>query len=198
MGKTFTFKRVVKHLALGGLFTVSAVINMGQAFALSESGIEGVLTQNRVVVAVDGKETSAPADKVKPGDLIEYQVKYTNKGGAPVSNLNVTLPIPKGLELVAQTELPRGAKASLDGVTFEPTPLKRTVKRADGTEVVELIPLNQYRALRWQVGQLAAGKTAVMSARAKVDNGPFAVSQATVSAIASAIPTALVIPTITK
>lgn len=154
------------------------LINTGEAFALSEAGVEGVLTQTKIVVSADGKESSISADKVKPGDLIEYQVKYTNKGAAPVGNLNVTLPIPKGLELIGQTDLPRNALASLDGLNFETAPIKRSVKRADGTVTLELVPLAQYRALRWVVGQLPAGKSATMTARAKVENAPFVVSQA--------------------
>ena len=183
MGKTIKFSRL-KQLGANGLqaalLTFAATFNMGEAFALTETAVEGVLTQSRIVVAADGKESIAPADKVKPGDLIEYQVKYTNKGATQVSNLNITLPIPKGLELQGQTDLPRGAQASLDGLKFEQAPLKRSVKRADGSETVELIPLAQYRALRWQVGLLAAGKSTVMSARAKVESTPIAISQATV------------------
>ena len=152
-------------------------INFGDARAAAEAGVEGVLTQTKIVVGADGKESSVSADKVKPGDLIEYQVKYTNKGAAPVGNLNVTLPIPKGLELIGQTDLPRGATASLDGVNFEAAPIKRSVKRTDGTTTLELVPLAQYRALRWVVGQLPAGKSAVMTARVKVDNAPFVISQ---------------------
>ena len=154
------------------------LINTGEAFALNEAGVEGVLTQTKIVVSADGKESSISADKVKPGDLIEYQVKYTNKGAAPVGNLNVTLPIPKGLELIGQTDLPRNALASLDGLNFETAPIKRSVRRADGTVTLELVPLAQYRALRWVVGQLPAGKSTTMTARAKVDNAPFVVSQA--------------------
>lgn len=162
------------------IFTVvfGCLTNTGEALALAEAGVEGVLTQNKIVVGTDGKESTVSADKVKPGDLIEYQVKYTNKGAAPVGNLNITLPIPKGLELIGQTDLPRGALASLDGVNFEAAPIKRSVKRADGSVALELVPLAQYRALRWVIGQLAAGKSTTMTARAKVDNAPFVVSQA--------------------
>jgi uncharacterized repeat protein (TIGR01451 family) len=141
------------------------------AWAKTEAGVKGTLIQNKVVVASDGKETLVPADKVKPGDVVEYQARYSNEGATPVTNLIVTLPIPKGLELLAKTDLPPGAMASVDSVNFEPAPLKRMVRRADGSQVAELIPLNEYRALRWQVAQLAAGKSAVFVARAKVDNG---------------------------
>jgi uncharacterized repeat protein (TIGR01451 family) len=151
--------------------TSAATLAADSVYAKSEAGVKGTLTQNKVVVAADGKESLASAEKVKPGDVVEYQARYINEGATPVTNLIVTLPIPKGLELIAKTDLPPGALASVDSVKFEPTPLKRMVRRADGTQVAELIPLNEYRALRWQVAQLAAGKSAVFVARAKVDNG---------------------------
>ena len=59
--------------------------------------------------------------------------------------------------------------ASTDGVAFDALPLKRKVKKADGRELLEEVPLVEYRALRWQVGQLGAGKTVQFVARAKVD-----------------------------
>jgi uncharacterized repeat protein (TIGR01451 family) len=148
------------------------------SYAKAEAGVKGFLSQNKVIVANDGKESLVPADKVKPGDVVEYQARYTNEGATAVTNLVITLPIPKGLELLPKTDLPPGALASVDSVKFEPTPLKRLVRRADGSQVAELIPLNEYRALRWQVAQLAAGKSAIFTARAKVDNGAVTTAQA--------------------
>ncbi len=159
---------VFQRIAIGiaGLTMVSV-----SALAKTEAGVEATLVQNRIVVGTDGKESLVPADKVKPGDVVEYQARYLNKGAAPVTNLVVTLPIPKGLELLAKGDLPTAALASIDGVKFEALPLKRMVRRADGTEVAQAIPLNEYRALRWQVAQLPAGKFSVFTARAKVENG---------------------------
>jgi uncharacterized repeat protein (TIGR01451 family) len=132
------------------------------------SAVVGTLNQMRVA-QVDGKEVMQPADAVKPGDLIEYQLKYANKGATSVSNMVVTLPIPKGLDYVGAMT-PNAKFASLDGVKFEPIPLKRTVRTADGKEVVQDVPLNEYRALRWDAGQLEAGKVSLFSARARVES----------------------------
>jgi uncharacterized repeat protein (TIGR01451 family) len=131
------------------------------------SAVVGTLSQNRIV-QVDGKEVLQSADAVKPGDLIEYQLKYANKGATSVSNMMVTLPIPKGLVYVGAMA-PSAKFASLDGVKFESIPIKRTVRTADGKEVVQDVPLNEYRALRWDAGQLEAGKVSLFSARARVE-----------------------------
>jgi uncharacterized repeat protein (TIGR01451 family) len=170
MTRRSVFQQVALRIVALTMVCVGAFAS-DTAFAKSEAGVKGTLIQNKVVVANDGKESLAPADKVKPGDVVEYQARYTNEGATAVTNLIVTLPIPKGLELLAKTDLPPGAMASVDSVIFEPAPLKRMVRRADGSQVAELIPLNEYRALRWQVALLAAGKSAVFVARAKVDSG---------------------------
>ena len=142
---------------------------VGQAQAQGASPIQGVLDQNLVTVGSGGKEVLTPAERVKPGDLLEYRVRYSNKGNSTVNDFAVTLPIPKGLELVAQSDSPRAALASTDGSKFEPVPLLRKVKKSDGSEATEPVPLAEYRALRWQLGQLGAGKTAQFAARAKVE-----------------------------
>jgi hypothetical protein len=51
------------------------------------------------------------------------------------------------------------------------------VQKADGKELREPVPLSEYRALRWQVGQLGAGKSVQFAARAKVDAATVASSQ---------------------
>lgn len=142
------------------------------ASAQSNAPVQGVMEQFRIVNQGAGKETRVAASNIKPGETLEYLVRYTNKGDAVVNQFVVTLPIPQGLELLPQTDHPRAALASTDGVDFKEIPLRRTVKKPDGREVVEAVPLNEYRALRWQVGQLAAGKSVEFGARAKVETVP--------------------------
>jgi uncharacterized repeat protein (TIGR01451 family) len=131
------------------------------------NAVVGTLSQFKVAV-LDGKETLQPGDKANPGDLIEYQIKYSNQGDSNVNNLMVTLPIPKGLQYIGAM-VPKANFASLDGVKFEAIPLKRTVRTADGKEVVQEVPLSEYRALRWDAGLLGAGKATQFSARARVE-----------------------------
>jgi uncharacterized repeat protein (TIGR01451 family) len=163
---TGKFKKVALCATLAFMMCASA----STAFAKDASAqIEGTLNQSRIVM-VNGKETPATADKVSPGDLLEYKVRYVNKGAAPAKNLVVTLPIPSGLELAAATDSPKATLASLDGQRFEAMPIKRAIKQADGKEILQDVPLSQYRALRWHVEQLDAGKSANFSARAKVES----------------------------
>ena len=122
-----------------------------------------------------GKEVLVPADEAKPGELIEYRALYRNDGASEAKGLMATLPIPRGTQYVAGSALPRGVQASLDGRTFAPVPLKRTVKTADGRTVVQDVPVAEYRALRWPLGALPSRDQRTVSARVRVETTNVAV-----------------------
>jgi len=122
----------------------------------------------RHVNVVNGKEVFTPADKARPGDLIEYQVTCRNGSSAAVRQVMATLPLPAGVEYVGSSAAPPSAEASLDGRTFEPMPIVRRTRGADGREVVREVPVSQYRALRWPIGPLGGGAARTVSARARI------------------------------
>lgn len=161
--------RLTAQVLLTALLAAGVLLAPLHAFAKGDETVQGVMEQFRIVRTAEGNESRVAALNVKPGETLEYSVRYTNRGAVAVNQLMVTLPIPPGLEWLAQTDQPRAALASVDGVAFAPMPLKRPVKQADGRELLQDVPLFEYRALRWQVGQLGAGKTVQFVARAKVD-----------------------------
>jgi uncharacterized repeat protein (TIGR01451 family) len=164
--------KTLKHLLARTALSASLMAFAGLSLAKNEtSQVEGVLEQNRVVLQ-DGREVLQPADRVSPGDTLQYRVRYSNKGTGPATNLVITLPIPKGLEYAPVASQSAATEASLDGVRFESLPIKRLSRSADGKEALREVPLAQYRALRWQVEQLSPGKTVVFSARARVEKVP--------------------------
>jgi len=131
------------------------------------------LTAQRVTKA-QGKEVLVPADEAKPGELIEYRALYRNDGAGEARGLMATLPIPHGTAYVPGSALPRRVEASLDGRTFAPVPLKRTVKTPDGRTVVQDVPVAEYRALRWPLGALPSRDQRAVSARVRVEPVPVA------------------------
>jgi uncharacterized repeat protein (TIGR01451 family) len=137
------------------------------------------LEARKVVRGADGKETLAPADSAKPGDVIEYVATYRNTSKQPLRNLEATLPIPQNTEFVPGSANPAGAKASLDAQNYAAMPLKRTTVK-DGKPVEALVPAREYRSLRWSAGELPAEKTATFVARVKVidDTGPPSAAKA--------------------
>jgi hypothetical protein len=49
-------------------------------------------------------------------------------------------------------------------------PLKRTVTR-NGAQVEELVPYREYRALRWNAGELGGENSLAFTARVRVSEG---------------------------
>lgn len=135
----------------------------------ASSVVEANLSASKVTLSADGKEVLSVADKVAPGDLLEYKTLYKNNGKSTIKSLMATLPIPAGMTYVAGTAKPSGAQASLDGKSFAAIPLKRMVKKPDGKMEEQLVPLLEYRALRWSLGELSANAKVTISARIKVN-----------------------------
>lgn len=124
------------------------------------------LTQKKVVSGAQG-ERLEEATSVKPGDVIEYRATYTNVSKQPVQGLVAKLPVPEGLEYLPKSAKPSNATLQMAGRDgqFGVEPLQR--KAADGS--VQTLPYTEYRTMRWSVGQLNAGASVVVSARAKVE-----------------------------
>ena len=126
------------------------------------------LTAQKVTKDAEGKEQLKPAERAMPGEVVQYDALYKNTSSTGVKNLAPTLPIPPGLEFLPETVSPMPAFASVDGRTFAPFPLVRKVTKPDGTIEEQAVPASEYRALRWTVGDLEAGKAILVSARARL------------------------------
>lgn len=155
---------------------LAAGLSLGQAVLAQSPTVSSQLFAQRVEL-VDGKTVLKPADEGRPGDVLQYSGTYRNGGTAPVDKLLATVPVPPGTTFIASSAEPAQAQASTDGTRFAPMPLVRSVRRPDGSERKEPVPLAEYRALRWDVGTLAAGRSAVVSLRVRID-APAAASGA--------------------
>lgn len=134
--------------------------------------VESVLVARKVELDAEKKEKLIEASTARPGELIEYRVTYTNKGQGVVRDVLATLPIPADTVFQRAGVVPAGAKASLGDGKFAPIPLKRKVKLPSGKEEEIDIPLSEYRAIQWSLGELAAGKSVVVAARVRVSDAP--------------------------
>jgi uncharacterized repeat protein (TIGR01451 family) len=132
-------------------------------------GIDAQLLARVVQRDADGKETLRSADSARPGDVIDYTVTYANRTSAPVKGVQATLPIPADSTVyIPDSAQPAAVQASVDGNRFEPVPLRHIVVGADGRSQTRDVPLDQYRFLRWNIGDLAAGDTKVVRARVRM------------------------------
>ena len=158
------------------LYFFAASLVLGQTVLAQSPAVTSKLSAQRVEM-VEGKAVLKPATQSKPGEVIEYTGTYRNAGTAAVNQLQATVPVPVGTTLMATSAQPAQAQASTDGARFAPMPLTRMVRQLDGSERKESVPLAEYRALRWEIGTLAAGSSTVVSLRVRIDS-PVAVSSA--------------------
>ncbi len=169
---------MMKQPQLLVLLGVVALIAMALTTAFAAGDVSTTLTAQKVRVDAKGKETFTDADKVQPGDIVEYTVKITNGGETGITNLQPKLPIPTGAIYVPDSAKPAAVQASVDGITFEKVPLKHKVKQADGTEKLVPVPIEQYRFLRWSFAKLAAHSSVTATARVTIATTPHAAGKA--------------------
>lgn len=137
--------------------------------AASQGDVTAQLAIFKVLSKPDGKDVLEPTEQVKPGDVVEYQATYRNQGKQLVKAIMATLPIPEGMTYQPHTAAPAAVSASVDGKTFEPVPLRREVRLPDGRTEKRDVPYSEYRFLRWELDQIAAGKEKTVQARVQVN-----------------------------
>lgn len=139
--------------------------------AADSNGPEVALSVYRVVAQADGSETLAQAKQVKPGDRVEYAATYRNPGKLSIKNVQATLPIPADtMQYIPYSASPTQVYASVNGKDFAPMPLMRVVTQPDGTQRKLPVPVSEYRYLRWNLGDLEAGKSRTVKARMRVES----------------------------
>jgi len=153
------------------IFMFFAIVLAGtKVFAADTAGqpVDVRLQAFQVVAADQGGEKLVPATTAQPGDTIEYQVTYQNNGKAPARAVAATLPVPEGaMAYLDGSAAPKAVQASLDGKEFAPLPLTREVVK-NGKRVTETVPAAEVRFLRWELGDLAPGKSATVTSRMRV------------------------------
>jgi len=154
-------KKLASLLWLGMLCSTAA-------FAASEQEPITVHMDAYQIISTKDAEKRIEAKKVKPGDVLEYVATYHNTTKHSIAHIKATLPIPQGTVFVANSARPRHATASLDGKVFQVMPLKHRVKQKDGSWKEELVPLDAYRFLRWDLKVLDKGSEQKVSARVRL------------------------------
>ena len=101
-----------------------------------------------LVTTADGKERFSPVATSKPGDILEYRIRYENTDKTPVSQLKVLGGVPQGTGYVgnsARAASRASIQYSIDsGKSFSAQPL-RTGKNGQ----LEPVPSVQFTTVRW-------------------------------------------------
>ena len=143
----------------------SLLLFAGALVNFSYAGTEALTADMKVykVDQINKKNELKPSDQVKPKELLEYKVEYSNISSNSLKNLKLNLPIPDYVTYTGQST-PKNTYASIDGKIFEKTPLTRV---ENGKRVN--VPLNEYRVLQWDVNELKAKQKITVSAQVRVN-----------------------------
>jgi len=119
------------------------------------SPLETVLTADKVVRKDKGTEEMVSADKVAPGDILQYRINQKNVGRTDLNGITAIGPIPKGTRYVggsARTDVAADFQVSIDqGKTWSKEPVKTIGKDANGKTVTTIAPPETYTHVRWTV-----------------------------------------------
>ncbi|GHG02117.1 hypothetical protein GCM10017783_12950 [Deinococcus piscis] len=174
------------------LFIPALLLGLGFAPALAQKTASAPATQQTqqspvqlvlndfLVTSVrgaDGKTTerlNPDASRVRPGDVIHYDLAARNVSRAPLGNVRPSLPVPAGTVFVASSGGTGNVvtEYSFDGgKTFGKAPLFRSVTVTENgkavTRRVQVQP-SEYTHVRWNLGTLAPGQTHKMALRVRV------------------------------
>jgi uncharacterized repeat protein (TIGR01451 family) len=145
-----------------------------QAPALSQSPIVVSLKQFKVTIDAKGTSKLGDASVVLPGDVIEYQATYSNRGASALA-VTATVPVPEAVEYQKDSAK---SKPSLPHVValkdslFAQEPLVKKVTMAGGATLAQPVPYADYRFVRWDLGRLLPNTSVEVSIRAKVAQSP--------------------------
>lgn len=147
------FKKVALALCV---VTVSAGV-MFNATAKNKPTLVSNMQAYLVKTNAQGKEYRQPAKLTEPGQVIEYNLTYTNQTKKSLSGLVVSGPIPANTSYIgrsAKTGVAAELMVSIDGgATFEREPVRRQQKMANGQLKTVIIPPEKYTNVRWNVKQ---------------------------------------------
>jgi uncharacterized repeat protein (TIGR01451 family) len=142
-----------------------------QVASAADNNVSVALHAFKVVSTAAGSKLVA-TESAEPGDIIQYLVTYSNTGKTAARDVLATLPVPQGgMVYVPETATPKAVLASVDGTSYAPMPLMRTVTRA-GKQQLEAVPVSEYRFLRWKLGEIAPGASITVSSRMRLDSAP--------------------------
>lgn len=165
---------MLKKIALSLAFVATVGSVAAFAAAKSESPIVSEMKAFVVHKESDGKEKLKTAKMAEPGQTIQYQLSYKNKGKGSLKGLTVTGPIPANTRFLAKstmTKVNSDFVVSIDGgKTYESEPVKRIKVMQDGSKKMVVVPAEKYTHVRWKTkSALNSGDKQEFNYRVKVN-----------------------------
>jgi len=140
-------------MRLKPLILAFALLPAAAGLAYAKGPVSGNIQAYIVSVGNDGSEKITEAKVTEPGQVMEFQIVFTNNGPKDVYGIQVVDPIPANTLFIGDSnvsDVPAAFEVSIDGgVTFEPEPVLRKEIKADGTVNEITVPPEKYTHVRW-------------------------------------------------
>jgi uncharacterized repeat protein (TIGR01451 family) len=140
----------------------------------NQSPIVVNLKQFKVTTDAKGVSKLGDASVVLPGDVLEYQATYSNRGSSALA-VTATLPVPEAVEYIKDSAKSKPGLAHTvaqkDSI-YAQEPLVRKVTAAGGVTQTQTVPYADYRFVRWDLGKVQPNTSVEVSIRAKVSQSP--------------------------
>lgn len=143
--------------------------------ALLLAGASALAAQRPLVVTalnLNARSRGSQSQAVLPGDVLQYQLRFTNQGQGDVRGVVFTNPVPAGLRYVDRSAGADRQDVAVEystdgGKTYAATPMVTEV--VDGKRVQRPATPEQYTHVRWTVqGSIAPGATVTAEFRAEL------------------------------
>jgi uncharacterized repeat protein (TIGR01451 family) len=120
----------------------------------------------------DGQEILTEVNQVKPGQIIEYTLRWSNVSDTDLTEVSIVGPVPQYTTYLAGTAVNLGAtlpQFSIDGgTTYKNEPVTYKVKMADGSEVERVATPDMYTHVRWLLERMISKQELTLKYRVQV------------------------------
>ncbi|MFK7995075.1 MAG: hypothetical protein AB8B87_13105 [Granulosicoccus sp.] len=140
------------------VFLVTLTASLALAgFAFAKGPVKGEVQAFIVSVNDDGSEVVRTADEAVPGEVMEFQIIFTNEGDQSVTGIQVVDSIPENTRFISDShdsDVQASFDVSIDGgKSYETVPVLRIETQPDGTQLEVEIPAEQYTHVRWRASE---------------------------------------------
>lgn len=136
---------------------VAFVALPGKCQDAPKSPLQNLLAAFVVGTDAEGQEQLTPAEKVEPGQTVEYQLICRNLTDEVLRDVQVVGPVPESTQYLADSAKGDVAKPrfSIDGgKTFHAPPVRYTAETEDGEQEERIAPPAMYTHVAWALPKL--------------------------------------------
>jgi uncharacterized repeat protein (TIGR01451 family) len=167
-------RSAVSHTGVRALLAITLATFAPGAWA--KPRMEITIRQAKEMIEAKGSANTpqlVSTQTASPGDVLQYELTFTNKGDEAAQDAMIDDPIPGGTTFVANSASDAGAQVTYScdgGKTFETADrLRCEIRLASGEIAGHAAKPNEYTHVRWKLKRVAPGASGVLTFRVSVN-----------------------------